>query len=991
MVKRLRMITVLTVMCAIFVCFGTVCSEAADPSPREIGMVDIYCAQTARDALSNDDLEYFIDLIRNRLQPQAVEMTLDKFPDFRVAADMGSISRELSLYIYYKKGDIDGKPGHDIKEPSMVQVIGGAESDSFGEAKFKYMLAIDLSYLVTRSDIHSMKWVLDREGESMELLKDRLAGEMLRAVMFDYNRTGMIGAANIEDALRKDDGSFPNEELAEKYEKLVYPKWFTEGIAASVENIFRSGNDQFQKLRSEENNDLFNNYIKEESGFDLEDNVMSISDGPDESDDSDESDDLEKPGRVSGYLAVLYLAELQAVQDGQSSIDDNGAFSAESLRNGLSKILTRMHNGETLDQVIYDLSPLDSEGRKIYLDTEGFEQRFIKGQLGYQGDDNYLRDENSIEFVNTLLDYLESGKTPEGELYGGSILTDLKESRSPLDAGKEQDSDILQIIESNQPIESTVPDSVALAGGGRSAAETPPGDPTDDILPVDTAVSEIKNGTVYLELTTEELAAAGYEVGDMVSVSIGGMEPIVVPFVSGGINVGYHRASLAGYLPDNRVILLIGEGDFAQQYGIAENQAGLAVKIEIAEKDAFLQEYKAWDIGTMSNDRNDFPGLSDKEFANFRMVRTTGIMEGVLYRTSSPVNPRLNRNKIADKANKSAGVTTILNLSGSLKQARSYEGYSKSYYATVNHIELSMKTDYGSKAFNEKLVKGLRFMIAHPGVFEVNCIYGKDRTGFVIAVLEALAGASYDELVQDYAATYSHYYPNYNNYEPIEERDRVIGEGNLIKQMEYAYGVNDLKTVDIKKATEDYLRGAGMTDKEIRQLRHRLTHKYITPKVTLSSKTYTYSGKVRKPAVTVKYRNKVLDDSNYTVTYGTGRKNVGSYKVKVTMKGDYAGSKTVSFKILPKGTKIVKVKRSSGKAVIRWKKQKSRMSRSRITGYKIQLATNRKFTKNRKTVTVKGYGKTSVKVSGLKNKKYYVRIRTYKKTGGKTYYSAWNA
>ena len=454
MVKRLRMITVLTVMCAIFVCFGTVCSEAADPSPREIGMVDIYCAQTARDALSNDDLEYFIDLIRNRLQPQAVEMTLDKFPDFRVAADMGSISRELSLYIYYKKGDIDGKPGHDIKEPSMVQVIGGAESDSFGEAKFKYMLAIDLSYLVTRSDIHSMKWVLDREGESMELLKDRLAGEMLRAVMFDYNRTGMIGAANIEDALRKDDGSFPNEELAEKYEKLVYPKWFTEGIIAAVENVFLSENDQFQKLRNSEDPDLFDNYVKEGKDFDLENNVLTY--------DSIES------CRVSGYLAVLYLAELQLLRDCTSSIDESGAFSAEKLCRGLSTILFRMHGGETLDQIIYDISPINDRGYKLYLDTEGFEKCFIKGQLEYQSEDNYLRDDESIEYVTALLDYLESGRTTDGKPYGGSVLTDLKENRSPLDAAKEQSCDILHIDERMDPLESTVPDDVALSGGGRS-------------------------------------------------------------------------------------------------------------------------------------------------------------------------------------------------------------------------------------------------------------------------------------------------------------------------------------------------------------------------------------------------------------------------------------------------------------------------------------------------------------------------------------------
>ncbi len=67
------------------------------------------------------------------------------------------------------------------------------------------------------------------------------------------------------------------------------------------------------------------------------------------------------------------------------------------------------------------------------------------------------------------------------------------------------------------------------------------------------------------------------------------------------------------------------------------------------------------------------------------------------------------------------------------------------------------------------------------------------------------------------------------------------------------------------------------------------------------------------------------------------------------------------------------------------------MSKSRITGYQIQLATDKNFTKNRKTVTVKGYKKTSKKVTKLKGgKKYYVRIRTYKTVSGTRYCSPWS-
>ena len=67
------------------------------------------------------------------------------------------------------------------------------------------------------------------------------------------------------------------------------------------------------------------------------------------------------------------------------------------------------------------------------------------------------------------------------------------------------------------------------------------------------------------------------------------------------------------------------------------------------------------------------------------------------------------------------------------------------------------------------------------------------------------------------------------------------------------------------------------------------------------------------------------------------------------------------------------------------------MATSRITGYQILLATNSKFTKGKKTVTVKGYAKVSKKVTKLKGgKKYYVKIRTFKTVGRVKYYSAWS-
>ena len=132
--------------------------------------------------------------------------------------------------------------------------------------------------------------------------------------------------------------------------------------------------------------------------------------------------------------------------------------------------------------------------------------------------------------------------------------------------------------------------------------------------------------------------------------------------------------------------------------------------------------------------------------------------------------------------------------------------------------------------------------------------------------------------------------------------------------------------------------------------------------------------------------------TDYTITWSdASSKGVGSYTLTITGTGNYTGVTAAAYRIDPKGTVLKKPKTAKKAIVVKWKKQSAKMVKSRITGYQILLATDSKFTKNKKTVNVKGYKKASKKVTKLKGgKKYYVKIRTYMTAGGKTCYSAWS-
>ena len=163
---------------------------------------------------------------------------------------------------------------------------------------------------------------------------------------------------------------------------------------------------------------------------------------------------------------------------------------------------------------------------------------------------------------------------------------------------------------------------------------------------------------------------------------------------------------------------------------------------------------------------------------------------------------------------------------------------------------------------------------------------------------------------------------------------------------------------------------------------------YYPKTVTLAATSYVYNGKTKTPAVTVKdSKGKVLKKgTDYTVSYASGRKNVGKYKVTVTFKGNYSGSKNLYFNITPPKTTVSKL--TAGKKSIKVNITKKS---TQVSGYQIQYATAKSF-KSAKTKNLSSYKTTSVTLTKLSAKKtYYVRVRTYKTVGGVKHYSAWSS
>ena len=164
---------------------------------------------------------------------------------------------------------------------------------------------------------------------------------------------------------------------------------------------------------------------------------------------------------------------------------------------------------------------------------------------------------------------------------------------------------------------------------------------------------------------------------------------------------------------------------------------------------------------------------------------------------------------------------------------------------------------------------------------------------------------------------------------------------------------------------------------------------YAPKTLKLSVTSYTYDGKTKTPSVTVKDSKgkKLKNGTDYTVKYSKGRKSIGKYTVTVTFKGNYSGTKKLTFEIVPAKVTLSKLTAGSKALTAKWK------TVSGATGYEVQYSTSKKFTsKTTKTVKIKSSKTKKTTIKKLtKGKKYYVRIRAYKTVNKKPVYGSWSS
>jgi hypothetical protein len=326
-----------------------------------------------------------------------------------------------------------------------------------------------------------------------------------------------------------------------------------------------------------------------------------------------------------------------------------------------------------------------------------------------------------------------------------------------------------------------------------------------------TVASISKYGNLTLAIAPADFKSLGYEAGDVVTIKVGDYT-CTAPVGTNYSDVDNGKVVVR--IKDPEVQVAINMGNFAKASGA---QVGSEITINLSNKSGYLKEYQIRQL-KKTEVRADY--ASDEVFANFRAVKGGKIAANRLYRSSNPVLGDARAPFSAALAEK-AGIKTVINLADSKESAAQHIAeapYYKSLDDGGNVIMLDMGVSFTDPEFIAKLHDGLIFMTTHQGPYLVHCNEGKDRAGFVNALLAALCGASMDELKSDYMISYENYYGVKQGTEQYDMIAKTIPD--MFADLNGGKQVSDSKLS--KVATSYLIDKVGLTKGQVNTLKANL-------------------------------------------------------------------------------------------------------------------------------------------------------------------------
>ena len=373
-----------------------------------------------------------------------------------------------------------------------------------------------------------------------------------------------------------------------------------------------------------------------------------------------------------------------------------------------------------------------------------------------------------------------------------------------------------------KPAES-LPASQPSASPSESPVESPAesAEPSKKPAPVCQAAVQriLPNGDVILSCTYSKLVKKKIRPLDIISLESDTVS-LQIPVCYKASDVNLRSPFLCVNSDSEQVSLSMNIGKFAKQYDVSRNTT---FTLQRLQKNGYAREYQAHQY-TVTDSRNDYK--TDTTFANFREIHTTGIAPKTLYRGGNPLGylKSPNRPRYSARLIQKYQIGSALNLANTRQEIKNFfqtttSPYYKKLWEQGNIFTGHVTTDLYSDEFMDGVVPALRFMLHAPKPYYIHCNMGKDRTGFLCAILEALMGASYDEIVEEYMISFE----NLLGVKKASEHWEILADGNIRAILNGTFVSQDADRQNLSEAAADYLKEHGMDDDEIEKLKQILS------------------------------------------------------------------------------------------------------------------------------------------------------------------------
>ena len=327
-------------------------------------------------------------------------------------------------------------------------------------------------------------------------------------------------------------------------------------------------------------------------------------------------------------------------------------------------------------------------------------------------------------------------------------------------------------------------------------------------------------GGAYINITEKDFNKLGFRFGDSVDVifSKGNKTWTDVGYYN-GYYVPAGQELLVAYPGYENIKFCINYGDDIYNDNHFDENTKVTIRLNKAKKYKVIQDTLSI---SYSDDISKYP--SKEAFANFREMKGGQMKPGILYRGASPVDDSRKRSATVDSLLQENGIQYNIDLADKNTQAEKYKvhDYFQSLVNQDKVVFLGMAAAYKKDDFSAKMKTLFEKILENDGPYYIHCLEGKDRTGYVCMVIEALCGATYDELVEDYFITYKNYY----GIEKGTDKYEAIKALHIDEMIKYVFSFEDespLLGSNFYTKAHMYLKSIGLTDEQINLIQDKLT------------------------------------------------------------------------------------------------------------------------------------------------------------------------